>query len=104
LFDLSGLSDQLTYDLQESAVDSATTTNGNGKQKVDRYLGHSLPLFGPGALSHTLITVGANGNGHANGKANGNGHANGNSDGDGNADQASDQDVSQPLPLFGANE
>src|SRR5262249_23728961 len=44
LFDLSALPDHVTYDLRESASDSATTTNGNGERQTDRYLGHSLPL------------------------------------------------------------
>jgi putative drug exporter of the RND superfamily len=93
LFDLSALPDDLTYDLRESVSDRATTTNGNGTRKTDRYLGHSLPLFGQDSLSHRPIAVGANGNGHANGKANGNGHS----------EQSADDDLSNPLPLFGAN-
>jgi RND superfamily putative drug exporter len=93
LFDLSALPDHLTYDLRESASDRPTTTNGNGKRKSDRYLGHSLPLFGQDSLSHRPIAVGANGNGHANGKANSNGHS----------EQSAEDDLSNPLPLFGAN-
>ena len=79
----------MTNDLQESALDSATTTNGNGKRKADRYLGHSLPLFGQDIESHRPIIVGANGNGHANDN--------------GRSEQAAEDDLGSPLPLFGAN-
>ncbi len=60
-----------------------------GQPKAARYLGHSLPLFGPGALSHALVTVGANGNGHANGN--------------GSGGELTDPDTAQPLPVFGTN-
>jgi RND superfamily putative drug exporter len=85
LFDLGGLPDHVTDDLRESAM----TGNGDGKHQTDNLLGHSLPLFGQDVLSHRPITIGANGNGHADGKANG--------------DESIDHDLSQPLPLFGAN-
>jgi putative drug exporter of the RND superfamily len=89
LFDLSALPDHVTYELRESASDFATPTNGNGKRQADRYLGHSLPLFGQDLGSQRPITVGGNGNGHANG----NGHG----------EQPADDDVSNPLPLFGTS-
>jgi len=84
LFDLSGVSQHFTDDLLEPQRASATT---NGHRNGNRYLGHSLPLFGPGALSHALVTVTTNGNGHR-------------SDSGGNAEQAGDEDES--LPLFGS--
>ncbi len=95
LFDLSGLSHLL--DLKESTVHSSTRTNGNGtlRPKPGHYLGHSLPLFGQDILSHRPMLVGANG-GHQNGKANG--HANGN----GHSEPSTEDDLSQPLPVFGA--
>lgn len=92
LFDLSGMSTQLTDDLIEPRRDAVSANgrrNGNHKRRVDRYLGHSLPLFGPDVLSHALVSVGTNG--HANG-SNGN-HA------EADTEQAGDQDES--LPLFG---
>ena len=89
LFDLSGVSHSLTYDLRESALDSSISTNGKGKQKSDRYLGHSLPLFGHDILSYRPILVGANGNGH--------------SSGNGHSEQSIEDDLSNPLPLFGTN-
>ncbi len=111
LFDLSGMSQHLTDDLLEPAPKPVHTngkrkgngnsnsnskghTNGNGKRKGERYLGHSLPLFGPGVLSHALVTAGANGNGHTNGKANGN-------DATGEAEQPGDDKES--LPVFGTD-
>jgi len=97
LFDLAGVAHRLTADLRESAAESVTNTNR--KPKVDRYLGHALPLFGQNALSLQPITLRTNGNGHGNGKANGNGNGNGN--GQGNSEQPSDDDLSYPLPLFG---
>jgi putative drug exporter of the RND superfamily len=111
LFDLNGLPAHLTSDLRASASDSATTSNGNGKQKIDRYLGHALPLFGLNVRSLPPITIRANGNGHASGTANGNGHATGtangnrhsNGNGNGNGDQPTDHDLGQALPLFGPN-
>jgi RND superfamily putative drug exporter len=90
LFDLSGVSHALSNDVSESALGSSTTNgNGNGKKNGDRYLGHSLPLFGHDILSYRPILVGANGNGHSND----NGHG-----GD-----SADDDLSNPLPLFGTN-
>jgi putative drug exporter of the RND superfamily len=124
LFDLSGLPNHPTYDLQESRLTSPATSNGNGKRRIDRYLGHSLPLFGQDVLSCRPIISGTNGNGHANGNTNGNGHANGKANGDGHAEnidhdqpingngngraignggQPVDDDLSQSLPLFGPN-
>ena len=89
LFDLSGLSHHAAYDLKESALDSSTSANGNGKHKIDRYLGHSLPLFGPAVLSHPLSTIRTNGDGHANGN--------------GYSEQSVEDDLGHSLPLFGAN-
>jgi RND superfamily putative drug exporter len=109
LFDLDGLPAHLTSDLRASASDSVTNGNSNGKQKVDRYLGHSLPVFGLNVRSLPPITIRPNGNGHADGKANGNGHsdgaANGNlhSNGNGHGEQPTDHDLDHPLPLFGPN-
>ena len=93
MFDLSALPSHVTDDLLEPAVDSATTSNGNGKPKADRYVGHSLPLFGQEVPSQRPITLGATGNGHANGKKNGNGHG----------EPSAEDDVSNPLPLFGTS-
>lgn len=94
LFDLSGTSADFTDDLLEPTGE--TSTRG-GRRTPGRYLGHSLPLFGPGALSHALVSVGTNG--HANG-TNGktNGPANG-TDSPGDADRPGDENAS--LPLFG---
>ncbi|MEY8016697.1 RND family transporter [Mycobacterium servetii] len=92
LFDLSGMSTQLTDELVEPTRDAVSANgrrNGNHKRRVDRYLGHSLPLFGPDVLSHALVSVGTNG--HANG-SNGKHRT-------ADAEQAGDQDES--LPLFG---
>ncbi|WP_082956414.1 RND family transporter [Mycobacterium sp. E787] len=93
LFDLSGLPDHVTDDLFDSASDSTPATNGRGKRDSDDDLAQSLPLFGQDLLSRRPITVGANGNGHANG-ANGNGH--------GEQTAADDRDDNS-LPLFGAD-
>jgi putative drug exporter of the RND superfamily len=101
LFDLTGPPDHLTDDLWESPSDSLTTTNGNGKNKIDRYLGHPLPLFGQNVLSLPPVTIRTNGNGHANGNGNGNGRSTGN--GNGNSEQPIDHDLGHALPLFGAN-
>uniref|UniRef100_UPI0038CC17BE MMPL/RND family transporter n=1 Tax=Mycobacterium parmense TaxID=185642 RepID=UPI0038CC17BE len=91
IFDLSGLPSHLTDALRESDSKATTAANGNGRQpkKADRYLGHSLPLFGNNILSQRpVVLTNTNGNGHANG----NGHGL----------PADDDDVSQPLPVFGA--
>ncbi len=85
LFDLSKVSHALTDDVREPALDSSSFTNG--KRKGDRYLGHSLPLFGQDFLSHRPITVGANGNGHANGNR--------------HSAQSTEEELDSPLPLFG---
>jgi putative drug exporter of the RND superfamily len=90
LFDLSALPDHVTDDLHDSASDSAAAANGNGKHKTDRYLGHSLPLFGQDSLSRRPITVGANGNGH--------------SDGNGHSEQSAEDDLGNALPLFGGED
>jgi len=96
LFDLSGISQRPMDDLHEPARKPAPTNGhrngkhkGNDKHRADRYLGHSLPLFGPGVLSHALVTTKTNGNGHANGS----GH-------DPHADTESGAE-SESLPLFG---
>ncbi|HKI39622.1 MAG TPA: RND family transporter [Mycobacterium sp.] len=89
LFDLSGVSHRLTDDLRDPGWESVSTRGKGGQPKAARYLGHSLPLFGPGALSHGLVTVGANGNGHA--------------DGNGSGGELTDPDTAQPLPVFGTN-
>ncbi len=89
LFDLSGVSHQLTDDLRDLGWESATAPRGRGRRATPaRYLGHSLPLFGPEALSHALVTVGAHGDEH------GNGH--------GEAERA-EADTAYPMPLFGTN-
>jgi len=99
LFDLSGLSH---LDLGRSAPVSPTFTNGNGKRKVGRHPGHSLPLFGQSVLSLQPVTLRANGNGHANGDVNGT--VNGHLDDNGNGEQSSvEDDLGQSLPMFGAN-
>ncbi|BBX61132.1 putative transport protein MmpL12 [Mycobacterium saskatchewanense] len=90
LFDLSGVS-HLT-DLKEAQA--PTRPNGNTRHKPDRFLGHSLPLFGHNVLASRPILLVANGNGHKNGKTNG--HANDNS--------SPEEDASQPLPVFGGDE
>ncbi|MFY2861644.1 RND family transporter [Mycobacterium sp. THU-M104] len=98
LFDLGGASSHLTDDLTEPARHPLSANrNGNGSYKRNRYLGHSLPLFGPGVLSHALVSAGTNGprNGHSNGRANGAGHSNGSDE------QPRVQDES--LPLFEPN-
>jgi RND superfamily putative drug exporter len=95
VFDLSGLSHNLTYELREPALDSVTTGNGNGEQKIDRYLGHSLPLFGQHVLSARPIIVGTNGKANSSGKAN--------VDRNGHGEQSIEDDLSNPLPLFGSN-
>ncbi|MEE6176576.1 RND family transporter [Mycobacterium sp. 050134] len=94
LFDLSGVSHLM--DLKETQAPART--NGSTRHKPDRYLGHSLPLFGHNVLASRPILVGANGNGHKNGKTNG--HANGN----GRGGSSPEEDASQPLPVFGADE
>ncbi len=98
LFDLSGISQRPMDDLHEPARKPAPTNGhrngkhkGNDKHRADRYLGHSLPLFGPGVLSHALVTTKTNGNGHANGS----GHAF-------DADTESGAE-SESLPLFGTD-
>jgi len=99
LFDLSGMSANLTDDLVEPARASVSANghrNGNNKRRVDRYLGHSLPLFGPGVLAHALVSAGTNG--HGNG-SNGTGRSNSNGHSHGDAEQSRDEDES--LPLFG---
>ena len=94
LFDLSGLADQPIPDLRGSTSDSLTTGKDNGQNKIDRYLGHSLPLFGPNILSHRPTTR-TNGNG--------NGHANGNGDTNSNRNRKDpiEHDLNHSLPLFG---
>jgi RND superfamily putative drug exporter len=57
---------ELRDSMWEAATPSETTP------APTRYLGHSLPLFGPEALSHALVTVGADGHPKAN--SNGKGH------------------------------
>ncbi|WP_293320758.1 RND family transporter [Mycobacterium sp.] len=102
LFDLSGVAHRLTEDVSELVMGSSKSTNGkstngksangksaNGKGKSDRYVGHSLPLFGHDVLATRPILVGANGNG----QTNGNGHGK----------QSHEDDVSGPLPLFGTD-
>jgi len=69
VFDLGG-------DLRDSTWEAAATPETTAAPA--RYLGHSLPLFGPEALSHALVTVGADGhpkgNGHPKGTGNGTGN------------------------------
>ena len=87
LFDLSGLANHLTPDLRGSTSDSLTTGKDNGPYKIDRYPGHSLPLFGADILSQRPITTRTNGNGHANG----------------NSKHPVEHDLNHSLPLFGPN-
>ncbi|WP_231639447.1 MMPL/RND family transporter [Mycobacterium sp. Marseille-P9652] len=89
LFDLSGLPDHVTDDLRDSALDTAPTTASNGKRKAERYLGHSLPLFGHGAAVQRPITLSAKANGHTNGN--------------GRAKDSAEDEAGDPLPLFGPN-
>jgi RND superfamily putative drug exporter len=103
LFDLGGMADRFTDDLRKLARHSPSTSNAN--RPADRYLGHSLPLFGFDFKSHRPTKLKTNGNNHTKKTdtraevpvekpTNGGGRV--------NAEQPADYYASS-LPLFGPN-
>lgn len=105
LFDLGGLADRFTDDLRKLSRPSPAASNG--KKSTDRYLGHSLPLFGFDFRSHrpTKLKVGTvNGNHHSKANRHPEGPAQDRPNGASpvSAEQPADHYASS-LPLFGPN-
>jgi len=99
LFDLSGVAHRLTDDLRKSRSVAPSTngaTNGNGNKPADRYLGHSLPLFGSDVLSYRLTKMPTNVLAKSTARSNGDDHSNGN----GHDEQSIDH-YEHALPVFG---
>ena len=110
LFDLSGVAHRLTDDPRKSRSvapsttdgNGATSGNGNGKKPADRYLGHSLPLFGSDVLSYRLTKKPTSIQPKSSGRSNGDDHPNGDhDDGVGVGDEQSIDHYEHALPLFG---